>query len=214
MLDESISELKNTIIKNLKKSNEDLQLRVCQLEKQVESLQTANINLEKSTEAALQHGRLEQIVISGIPARVDHDNLEGMCVDIINGVTDSDITSRDIAACHRLGKKDDTILRFVNRKDAEDCLSNRSKLKTLDREALGLDPETMIFFRENLSPYMNKLAYYCRILKRKNLIEKVTTYKGVVKIFMTLSGNRVVRVIGHKKDLENIFDNLDELLNE
>ena len=214
MLDDSIGELKNTIIDNLKKSNENLQLRVSQLEKEVETLQAANINLERNTEAALQHGRLEQIIISGIPARVDHGNLEGVCVEILNGIKDHDITPDDIAACHRLGKKEDTILRFVNRKDAEDCLENRSKLKNLNKEAVGLDAESKIFVRENLSPFMNKLAYYCRVLKRKNLIDKITTYKGVVKIFMTIDNVRAVRVIGHKKDLENIFTNLDDLLKE
>ena len=37
---------------------------------------------------------------------------------------DYKIGTRDIEACHRLGNND-AIVRFVNRKDAEDCLLNR-----------------------------------------------------------------------------------------
>ena len=175
-------------------------------------MKTAHINLERSTEAALQHGRLEQIIVSGIPATVDHEHLEANCINILNTIKGTEISPRDIAACHRVGKKEDTILRFLNRKDADECLENRHKLKDLNREAVGLEPDAKIFIRENLSPYMNKLAYYCRVLKRKNLIAKISTYKGVIKITRENGGTRTV--IGHRNDLESIFENLEDLLKE
>ena len=123
------------------------------------------------------------------------------------------IQSRDIAACHRLGKKNDTIIRFINRKDADDCFENRMKLKNINREEHGLAPGANIYIRENLSPYISKLAYYCRELKRREYIEKVTTFKGVIKIFRTVENSRMVKsVIGHKEDLLKIFPNLNEIL--
>ena len=217
ILTQSIEELKNTIIDNLKKSNELLQIKVKSLENEIDLLKESNVEYVKHTEASLQHGRLENIILSGIPESVQQVELEDKSRAILNFYKVNPVECRDIAACHRVGKKPDVILRFVNRKDAEDCLANRKKLKNLDLEALGFEPGTKIFVNENLSPYMSKIAYYCRTLKRQNLIEKVTTFKGVVKIFRLIDGspgrNRTVtNVIGHKQDLQKIFPNLDEFL--
>ena len=208
----SIEEIKNSVIESLKKSNETLQLRVSALESEVKTLKDEKIYLEKRVEAGFQHGRLEQLVIQGIPVEVTHENLENVCTDILNDIKDHKVTSRDISACHRLKKDSDlTILRFINRKDVDDCISNRKKLENINKEARGLPPGAKIYVRENLSPYMGKLAYHCRVLKRKNLIDKVTTFKGVVKIFRTVGDRSVTNVIGHKNDLEKIF-NLEDMV--
>ena len=134
MLSHSIDELKNTIIENLKKSNDMLQIKVkdlqndvANLQNEVASLKEANIEITKRTETAFQHGRLNQLIISGIPEVIGHDQLEEKCIVVLNSIKDNKINERDIAACHRLGKKNDTIIRFLNRKDAEDCLDNRKK---------------------------------------------------------------------------------------
>ena len=173
---------------------------------------------KKSTEAAFQHGRLEQILISGIPAMVDHDALEETALKILNTIKDQEVSSSGVAACHRIGKNNDTILRFVNRKDADDCLTNRAKLRNFDREAVGLDADVNIYVNENLSPYMRKLSYYCRVLKRKSLIDKVTTFKGIIKITRTVGEGeyrqKLTNVIGHKSDIEKLFPNFDDLLED
>ena len=213
MLDDSINEIKNSIIENLRLSNQNLQDRVNSLEREVKELKEAHVTLERSSEAAFQHGRLEQVVISGIPAEVEHKDLEEKSLRILNEIKNVQIQSRDIAACHRLGKKNDTIIRFINRKDADDCFENRMKLKNINREEHGLAPGANIYIRENLSPYISKLAYYCRELKRREYIEKVTTFKGVIKIFRTVENSRMVKsVIGHKDDLLKFFPNLNEIL--
>ena len=130
----------------------------------------------------------------------------------MNSIKTYDVVKRDIAACHRLGKNDDTIIRFVNRKDADDCLENRGKLRNINRGEFGLEEGSNIYIKENLSPYMSRLAYFCRVLKRKQYIEKTTSFKGVVKIFRTVDNRNLANIIGHKKDLEKIFPNLNELL--
>ena len=214
LMAESIDVLKNTIIDNLKEANEDLQRKVGQLEAEINTLKRENIEQIKQTEASFQHGRLEQLIVSGIPATIPHEELEDKCRSILNQIKDYSVT-RDISACHRVGKKNDTIIRFVNRKDVEDCLINRSKLKDLDREAVELKPDAKIFVSENLSPYMARLAFYCRMLKRQHLIDKITTFKGVIKITRPVGpGCEPNRpdVIGHKQDLEKLFPNLDGLL--
>ena len=76
LLTQSIDELKNTIIDNLKKSNEILQLKVQSLESEISILKNQTIDFIKRTEVAIQHGRLEQVVVSGIPENILHDQLE------------------------------------------------------------------------------------------------------------------------------------------
>ena len=103
----------------------------------------------------------------------------------------------------------------MNRKDADDCLENSKKLQNINKEAVGLSNNVSVFVNSNLSPYMNKLAYLCRVLKRKNLIEKVTTFKGVIKIARKIgpsSERSVWNVIGHITDLKNLFPDLDTIV--
>ena len=76
MLDNSINEIKNSIIETLRLSNQNLQLRVKSLENELKEVKEAHVALEKRTEAAVQHGRLEQVVTSRIPAAVEHKDLE------------------------------------------------------------------------------------------------------------------------------------------
>ena len=113
-----------------------------------------------------------------------------------------------------MGKNHDTIIRFVNRKDAEDCLSNSKKLRDINLEEVGIEKDVNIYVNQNLSPYMNKLAYYCRILKRRNLVEKVTTFKGVVKITRKVNSRMVATKIGHKCDIVKLFPNFEKILSE
>ena len=80
---------------------------------------------------------------------------------------------------------------------------------------MGLKDDVRIFVNENLSPFISQLAFYCRQLKKVNLISKVTTFKGVVKITRSLGvENRpVTSIIRHKIDLANIFPDLNNILN-
>ena len=125
MLDESISDIKDTIIENLKVSNENLQVRVGLLENRVNDLVNEKIEKEKGIPSTLQHSRLKQI-ISGIPVDIAQTKLEATSIQILNKIKDYKIGTREIEACHRLGNND-AIVRFVNRKDAEDCLVNRKR---------------------------------------------------------------------------------------
>ena len=214
MLEESIQVLKSTIIENLSKSNLDLQARVSSLENEIILLKQANIDMTKHVEASFQHGRQNQIIVSGIPSSVEHDDLEMTTIGILNKIKSVEVNERDIEACHRVGKNDNTIIRFVNRKDAEDCLTNSKKLKDVNLEDVGLHKNSKIYVNQNLSPFMSTLAYYCRILKRKDLVVKLTTFKGVLKITRKVDNRFVTTKIGHKCDIEKLFPNLEEIISE
>ena len=87
-------------------------------------------------------------MISGIQPGISDNELENKSIDIINKVNTTKVTSLDIEAGHRLGKKRDTLIKFVNRKDAEQCIDNRSKLANFNRVEPGFDipilPYTLI----------------------------------------------------------------------
>ena len=76
---------------------------------------------KKEIQATLQHSRLNQIIMSGIPVDIEQTKLEATSIQILNKIKDFKIGTRDIEACHRFGNND-AIVRFVKRKDAEDCL--------------------------------------------------------------------------------------------
>ena len=54
-----------------------------------------------------------------------------------------------IVACHRLGKADRTIVKFLNRKDAENVYSNKKKLKGVDISYLLFDDDIQV--RNNMT---------------------------------------------------------------
>ena len=99
MLEESISNIKDTIIKNLKISNEKLQIRVGLLENNVKDLGNEKIEKEKEIQATLHHSRLNQIIICGISEDIEQSKLEETLIQILNKIKVYKIGTRDIEAC-------------------------------------------------------------------------------------------------------------------
>ena len=114
---DSIKSVQDTVIAQLLDANEKLRDKVDQLEKKV-------ILLESAQHDGEQYSRQNNLVISGIPKEVVHDNLEGVVINIINRCNNPvTITNRDIEACHRTSQRsDDVVCRLVNRKDVEEAL--------------------------------------------------------------------------------------------
>ena len=54
---------------------------------------------------------------------------------------DINLDKSRIVACHRLGKTDRMIVKFLNRKDAENVYSNKKKLKYVDISCLFSDDD-------------------------------------------------------------------------
>ena len=95
---------------------------------------------------------------------------------------DVNITTNEIEACHRLGKKKkNAIVRVINRKHCLQALQNKKKLKSIDKNAIGI-PNANLFISENLTPASSKLAFNCRKLKRDGEIEKCYTINGIVHV--------------------------------
>ena len=117
------------------------------------------------------------------------------------------LTPYDVVGCHRLKKMPGeesapTIIRFTNRKVVEFCMNNRHRLKSVNA---GF--KMNLRFREDLCPANDNIFKECEKLLDQNLISKVFTHNGFVKVVKSGPNSRInypVR-IHHKTDLENMF---------
>ena len=147
----AISDIRDSVIKALINDNQQLKDRVRKLE----------IELSENQ----QYQRRSNIVISGIPPSIKDENVESTVVSILNSI-DVPMSPRDVQAAHRIGMdKERTIVRFVNRKDAEAAISKRSTLKVFDANSVGFDTGTKIYIEENFCPFVSKIGFMCRKLK-------------------------------------------------
>ena len=94
--DEVIS-LEDIIIKNFQDENKRLKTKVNVWENKIIHLEIQNNNLD-------QYSRRNNVEISGIPQSVSDNQLEEKVVDILKAI-DVNITTNEIEACYRLGKK-------------------------------------------------------------------------------------------------------------
>ena len=124
------------------------------------------------------------------------------------------IEVRDIEACHRLFQKESnkqlpkiTIVRFVNRRFAEDLLYKRNISSTLGLNKLGFPRGTQIYFNANLCGYYKKLRGMCKELKKSGRIKYLWETSGIIKIRRD-SGTAVIKVL-HQRDLEIEFPDLN-----
>ena len=75
---------------------------------------------------------------SGIPNSVAPKDLENFILHLFQEIG-INLDKLCIVACHRLGKTDKTIFKFLNGKDAENVYSNKKKLKDVDISCLLSD---------------------------------------------------------------------------
>ena len=174
--------LKDVVIQRLQDDNTRLKERIAVLEKRVEDAETHSYLLE-------QYGRRNNVEIEGISDSISDENLESKVIDILAEI-DVNVESKDIEACHRIGKSSPkrSIVRFVNRKVCKSALKNRKKLRSVDANKLGLPCTSKVFINENLSLYFNKIAFNCRKLKSAGKIMKVYSHEGIIHICKNSTG--------------------------
>ena len=151
-----------------------------------------------------QYTRRESIIISGIPDKIQQNELEDTVLNILRAIGLTTISSYNISACHRLHKnKNDrfpaqTIIRFTNRKIVNFCLTNRDRILEIKKQ-----------FKMNLGIFerlcdSNKTVYKeCQNLKKYGQIEDFYLRNGFVKIIK--NGDRRPVKIKHPEDLEYYF---------
>ena len=96
-----------------------------------------------------------------------------------------------------------TIVRFLNRKYSFEALKNKKSLCLFDLTSIGLDKSTNHFLSQNLPDYNNKIAFHCRELRRKRLINSTWAYGG--KVFIKIQENGNKEEIKHLSQLTKKF---------
>ena len=169
--------IKDVIIQRLQEDHLKLKERVRCLEDKVVQLEIKNNSLE-------QYGRRNNLEIEVIPTSISDDELEKTTVGILNSMN-VNLDSSDVEACHRIGRSKDgkpkkTIIHIVNRKFCKKALLNRKKLSPVDINDYEIQLKNKVFIIENLANYNNKIAFYCRKLKKA--FGKCYSRDGVVHI--------------------------------
>ena len=96
------------------------------------------VELERQHQKLEQYTRRECLDFSGIFNSAAAKNLENFILRLLKEIG----IGRDklrIVACHRLGKINITIAKFLNRKDAENVYSDKKKLKDVHISCLLTD---------------------------------------------------------------------------
>ena len=134
--------------------------------------------MERSHYLYLQYGRRESVEITGIPETIGQKDLEEAVIDVYNAaritVHGSALSPKDVSACHRIGKKGKTIVRFVNRKFAMEGLVNGKNLK-----GTNLYGNTPIYINNSFCREFSYYGYIIRKLKANSLIDGYKIKNGV-----------------------------------
>ena len=177
--------------------NNRLSRKCQQLEERIENLSDSIYEAECSINDSQQRSRRNNFELSEIPQDVTDDNLEATCISVLNEIMEVPITPKDVEACHRLPSKrgpKPVIIRMMSRKRTEEIIMNREKTKNIDVTKFNFADNNKIYINDNLSPHFKMIAYYCRLLKRKNLITKFKYADTCFKIPIT-SGNGWTRIL-------------------
>ena len=118
-----------------------------------------------------------------------------------------DICDRDIQACHRLKDKDQTTVKFTNRKDCLRILRVKRQLKGLDSAAVDLPEGTKIFVNESLCPYYRGIWNKCKKSRDKQKVHQYYTINGLIRLQIEESGQ--AKIITHMVDLPNLFPDIE-----
>ena len=119
--------------------------------------------------------------------------------------TNMDISSYDIVAVHRLGKKTNrtrnVIVRFLNRKDAYKTLKLNQKLKSIPQYK-------KIYITENLCPINKKIFNALYKLKKSEVIIAVWSFNG--NVYYKIEEEDEFQQASSLQDIQFLFDENDE----
>ena len=103
-----------------------------------------------------QYYRSECIEIAGIPSSITN-NLPEEHILLIFEKLDVILEAMDIVACHRLGKINRVIVKFLNRKDSQYILERKCKLRNImfyNHDESKNSTSKRIFINQSLLPIL------------------------------------------------------------
>ena len=90
----------------------------------------------------------------------------------------------DIVACHRLGETVRVIVKLLNRKDAQNALKEKHKMRSINLYDDNTDTNNKreIFINQSLCPYYKKLYSMMKDFNNEGLIDYFWITNGTIKI--------------------------------
>ena len=176
---------------DLKKENETLQNKVMIVVKTLATLSISHKNLheriiemERNMHRLEQYSQCECIEISGILSSITNDLLEEHVILIFEklGVV---MEAMDIVACHRLGKTGRVIVKLLNRKDDQNVLEEKHKLRSInlhDDDNTDINNKRKIFINQSFCLYYRKPYGMVKDLNNEGLMDSFWITNGTIKI--------------------------------
>ena len=165
------------LIMELQKEKTDIKKQLADMK----SMEDRMVTLERSHYLYLQYGRRESIEITGIPEQIQTKDLEKEVIKVYQEarveIHGRQLDVSDISACHRVGKKGVTIVRFVNRKFAMQGLYKGKNLK-----GTKLYGNTPVYINNSFCKEFKFYGYIIRQLKNRSLIDSYKIRNGVYLI--------------------------------
>ena len=175
-LQSKVESANNEILDQVRQLNQ----KFSQLESENSILKQANsllskrlVDMERQCWANTQYSRRECLEVVGIPDSVQNNELEDKVLTIFKKIG-SEVSPRDIEACHRLKKDSGRVtVKFSRRKDCEQIMSMKKDLKHLKMQEVGLASNRTIFINTSLRPYYRMLWSKCKRLHNLGKIGKI-----------------------------------------
>ena len=153
--------------------------------------------IEREQYKSAQYSRRDTVEITGIPGDIPTDALENEVIRIYDvaqvNVNGTKLRRTDIQACHRVGKRKTVIVKFVNRKFANEGLYYGKHLKNNSSYAAPTN------INNSFCPEFRFLNYLVRQAKRAKKIHFYKVRHGVTHIQLVDSGP--FHEVTHKADL-------------
>ena len=108
---------------------------------------------------------------------------------------------------NRLKDKNQTMVKFTNRKDCLWILKIKRQLNDLDPATVDLPERTKIFFNESLWPYYRGIWNKCKKLRGKQKVHQYYTINGLIRLRIEESGQ--AKMITHMVDLKSLFPDIE-----
>ena len=144
------------------------------------------------------YSRRGNLIISGIPNSIFHEDLENTVLKILCAFGLREISSYHIVACRRLPSNNKkfparTVMRFTNRKMALYCFDNRDYISQSKN----------LRFSEDLAQDNDYILKECKKLKYLLIINDLVIRNGFTKVF--LHNSNIPIKIAHPDDLYELF---------
>ena len=141
------------------------------------------IEIERNAHRLEHYSRRECIEIAGVSNSITNNLLEEQVILIFEklGVV---MEPMDIVACHRLGETVRVIVKLLNRKDAQNALKEKHKMRSINLYDDNTDTNNKreIFINQSLCPYYKKLYSMMKDFNNEGFIDYFWITNGTIKI--------------------------------